>query len=125
MFLSGTRSALTESGDKAILVREAFKNYFDDFFRQGNISLPLSGFFCLKESGRNGAAPLPPLRKNPQVVFKGVPKKCTQTFCETKLQMLSPLDETELAAAWRRAAGPDGKVPVSLYFDSFVGNGSY
>ena len=27
--------------------------------------------------------------------------------------MLSPLDESELAAAWRRAAGPDGKVPVS------------
>ena len=26
--------------------------------------------------------------------------------------MLSPLDENELAAAWRRAAGPDGKVPV-------------
>ena len=31
------------------------------------------------------------------------------------LQMLSPLDESELAAAWRRAAGPDGKVPVIIY----------
>ena len=33
--------------------------------------------------------------------------------------MLSPLDENELAAAWRRAAGPDGKVPVknSLKFE--------
>ena len=29
--------------------------------------------------------------------------------------MLSPLDESELAAAWRRAAGPDGKVPVIIY----------
>ena len=57
--------------------------------------------------------------------FQGVHIKFTQTFCKSKFQMLSPLDETELAAAWRRAAGPDGKVPVSLYFESFVGNGSY
>ena len=47
------------------------------------------------------------------------------TFFETQFQMLSPLDETELAAAWRRAAGPDGKVPVSLYFDTLVGNRSH
>ena len=30
--------------------------------------------------------------------------------------MLSPLDEDELAAAWRRAAGPDGKVPVDIFY---------
>ena len=37
----------------------------------------------------------------------------TFSFLKTdNFQMLSPLDENELAAAWRRAAGPDGKVPV-------------
>ena len=34
--------------------------------------------------------------------------------------MLSPLDESELAAAWRRAAGPDGKVPVNIFWIFFV-----
>ena len=67
--------------------------------------------------------PLPLKKKCAKYFLKG--SLLNVTFLETQFQMLSPLDETELAAAWRRAAGPDGKVPVSLYFDTLVGNKSY
>ena len=42
------------------------------------------------------------------------------TSPDQNFQMLSPLDESELAAAWRRAAGPDGKVPVNIYTWDFI-----